>query len=124
MKALSNLIVFVVFLTAVFTCPTTAWGQAKDIEALARERAHHTNPGYRNSWISEERAGSTMRLLEWKISSNPYRKEKRQRPYFSVTRPDVKAISDLKPVMYRHSWYSSVRSMRTNVVIQYSDETP
>ncbi|NTV54363.1 MAG: hypothetical protein HGA73_02780, partial [Syntrophaceae bacterium] len=66
MQALSNLIVFVVFLTAVFACPAAVRGQAKDIEALARERAHHTNPGYRNPWISEERAGSTMRLLEWK----------------------------------------------------------
>ena len=45
-------------------------------------------------------------------------------PYKRPNRPDVKAISDLKPVMYRHSWYSSVRSMRTNVVIQYRDETP
>jgi L-ascorbate metabolism protein UlaG (beta-lactamase superfamily) len=36
--------------------------------------------------------GGTLRLLEWKISTNPYRKEKKQRPYFPVTRPDVAAI--------------------------------
>jgi len=92
MRTLSVLLVSVVFLAGVFTGPGAAWGQAKDIETLARERAHHSNPGFRNPWISEERAGSTMRLLEWKISSNPYRKEKKKKPYFSVTRPDVKAI--------------------------------
>jgi hypothetical protein len=64
-----------VVLMALVCCPAPVYGQAKDIETLARERAHHSNPGYRNPWISEERAGSTMRLLEWKVSSNPYRKE-------------------------------------------------
>jgi len=92
MQALSVLIGSVLLLTAAFSAAGPAWGQAKDIEALARERAHHTNPGFRNPWMPEERVGSTLRLLEWKISSNPFRKEKRQRPYFPVTKPDVAAI--------------------------------
>ena len=93
MQKLSKLIVTAIFLAAFFSGPAPAWGQAKDIETLVRERAHHTNPGYRNPWMSEERAGSTMRLFEWKISSNPWSKEKKKKPYFSVTRPDVKAIA-------------------------------
>ena len=92
MQALSVLIGSVLLLTAAFSAAGPAWGQAKDIEALARERAHHTNPGFRNPWMPEERVGSTLRLLEWKISSNPFRKEKRQRPYFPVMKPDVAAV--------------------------------
>jgi len=92
MRKLTRWMGALVVLTALGYCPAPGYGQAKDIETLARERAHHSNPGYRNPWISEERAGSTMRLLEWKVSSNPYRKEKKKKPYVSVTRPDVKAI--------------------------------
>lgn len=92
MQALSVLIGSVLLLTAAFSAAAPAWGQAKEIETLARERAHHTNPGFRNPWMQEERVGSTLRLLEWKISSNPFRKEKRQRPYFPVTKPDVAAV--------------------------------
>ena len=86
------LIIAVTLLAAVSMGPEPARGQAKDIETLARERAHHTNPGFRNPWMPDEGAGSTLRLLEWKISSNPYRKDKRQRPYFPVTKPDVAPI--------------------------------
>lgn len=92
MQARSSLIGFVFLLAFVSCAANPAWGQTKDIETLARERAHHTNPGFRNPWLPEERAGSTLRLLEWKFSPNPFRKEKRQRPYFPVTRPDVPAI--------------------------------
>ena len=92
MKALINGIMLFAALACIVGTPAPAGGQAKDIEALARDRAHHTNPGFRNPWLQEERAGSTLRLLEWKVSSNPYRKEKRQRPYFPVTKPDVAAI--------------------------------
>ncbi len=92
MEALINRVVLLIVLSAVLAAPAPAWGQAKDIEALARDRAHHANPGFRNPWMQEERAGSTLRLLEWKISSNPYRKDKKQRPYFPVTKPDVAAI--------------------------------
>ena len=92
MKALINGIMLLAALACIVGTPAPAGGQAKDIEALARDRAHHTNPGFRNPWMQEERAGSIFRLLEWKISSNPYRKEKRQRPYFPVTKPDVAAI--------------------------------
>ena len=86
------LITAITLLAVVSAGPAPARGQAKDIEALARERAHHANPGFRNPWMTEERAGETLRLLEWKISTNPYRKEKRQRPYFPVTKPDVASI--------------------------------
>lgn len=92
MRMTSFLIIAVTFLAAAAAGPVPARGQTKDIEALARERAHHTNPGFRNPWMSEEPAGNTLRLLEWKISSNPYRKDKKQRPYFPVTKPDVAAI--------------------------------
>ena len=93
MRKLSGWLPFTfVCLTVFACCPAAAWGQAKDIETLALERAHHTNPGFRNPWLPEDRAGGTLRLLEWKISSNPYRKEKKQRSYFPVTRPDVDSI--------------------------------
>lgn len=92
MEALINRVVLLILLSGVLAAPASAWGQAKDIEALARERAHHTNPGFRNPWMADERAGSILRLLEWKISSNPYRKDKRQRPYVPVTKPDVASI--------------------------------
>ena len=92
MRTTSILIIVIAFLAAALAGPVPARGQAKDIEALARERAHHTNPGFRNPWMTDERAGSILRLLEWKISSNPYRKDKRQRPYFPVTKPDVASI--------------------------------
>jgi len=92
MQALSALIGSVLLLAAAFSAPEPAWGQAKDIETLVLERAHHTNPGFRNPWMAEERVGGILRLLEWKISPNPFRKEKRQRPYFPVTKPDVAAI--------------------------------
>ena len=92
MRTTSVLIITIVILATVSMGPSPAWGQAKDIEEMVRDRAHHANPGFRNPWMSEERAGSTLRLLEWKISSNPYRKEKKQRPYFPVTKPDVASI--------------------------------
>ncbi len=92
MQTLSKLIVSAIFLAVAFFGPAPAWGQAKDIETLALERAHHTNPGFRNPWLSEEQAGRTMRLIEWKLSPNPYSKEKKKKPYVPVTRPDVAAI--------------------------------
>jgi L-ascorbate metabolism protein UlaG (beta-lactamase superfamily) len=92
MQKLSKLVVSAIFLAAFFHGPVSAWGQAKDIETLALERAHHSNPGFRNPWLSGEQAGRTMRLIEWKLSPNPYRKEKKTKPYFPVTRPDVAAI--------------------------------
>jgi len=92
MRKLTRWIGALVVLTALGYCPAPAYGQAKDIETLALERAHHTNPGFRNPWLSEEQAGRTMRLIEWKLSPSPYRKEKKKKPYFTVTRPDVAAI--------------------------------
>ncbi len=92
MQKISKLIVSAIFVMAVFFAPAPVHGQAKDIETLARERAHHSNPGFRNPWLTEEQAGKTMRLIEWKLSANPYAKEKKKKPYFYVTRPDVASI--------------------------------
>ena len=67
-------------------------GGAKDLEALSREKAHHKNPGFTNSWLAEEVEGDLFRFLKWRFSSNPYKEEKKIRPLFPILKPDVRRI--------------------------------
>lgn len=63
-----------------------------DIESLAREKAHHKNPGFTNPWLAGERPGNSLRFLKWKLSGNPFKEEKRERPVFRTVKPDVAKI--------------------------------
>jgi len=66
--------------------------ETKDLESLARAKAHHKNPGFINPWLPEEDPGGLFRFLKWRFSTNPFKEEKKIRPVFGTFKPDVKKI--------------------------------
>jgi len=66
--------------------------ETKDIESLARAKAHHKNPGFINPWLPEENPAGLLRFLTWRFSTNPFKEEKKTRPVFQTFKPDVKKI--------------------------------
>jgi hypothetical protein len=48
--------------------------ETKDLESLARAKAHHKNPGFINPWLPEENPAGLLRFLTWRFSTNPDRK--------------------------------------------------
>jgi L-ascorbate metabolism protein UlaG (beta-lactamase superfamily) len=66
--------------------------ETKDLESLARAKAHHKNPGFINPWLPEENPAGLLRFLTWRFSTNPFKEEKKIRPVFQTFKPDVKKI--------------------------------
>ena len=66
--------------------------ETKDIETLARAKAHHKNPSFTNPWLAEENPVRFFRFLKWRFSPNPFKEEKKDRPVFQMVKPDVNRI--------------------------------
>jgi hypothetical protein len=56
--------------------------ETKDIESLARAKAHHKNPGFTNPWLADENPGGFFRFLKWRFSANPFNEEKKTVLFF------------------------------------------
>jgi N-acyl-phosphatidylethanolamine-hydrolysing phospholipase D len=66
--------------------------ETKDIESLARAKAHHKNPGFVNPWLPDENPLDLIQFLKWRFSANPFKDEKKNRPVFQIVKPDIKKI--------------------------------
>ncbi len=66
--------------------------ETKDLESLARAKAHHKNPGFLNPWLSKEEPAGFLRFMKWRFSTNPFKEEKKNRPVFPTFKPDTKKI--------------------------------
>lgn len=64
----------------------------KDLETLAKQKAHHRNPKFINPWVNDNQPGGLFRFLKWKFSTNPFEPEKRVPPEFPVVHPQVAQI--------------------------------
>lgn len=89
MKHLFALFLFLIFVLLPALSPG---GRQADLESISRQKAHHRDGGFCNPWLPEEKAGNIFRLLEWKLSANPYSGVKKTPPVFQVTRPDIDRI--------------------------------
>ncbi|MDI6726518.1 MAG: hypothetical protein QMD32_06100 [Smithellaceae bacterium] len=78
MRRYKNLLPSLFLLLLLSSAPAAA--QDWDLETLARERVHHTNPGFFNPWPATGPPGNLLRLLTWKFDANPYGEEKQARP--------------------------------------------
>jgi len=64
----------------------------KDIESLARAKAHHKNPGFINPWLPRRIRLVSFAFLKWAFSTNPLKRRKRPGPFFLTFKPDVEKI--------------------------------
>ncbi len=82
------------FMAILFMMTLAGNGQEKplDLETMARTKAHHGNPRFINPWLEERQSGGLFSFLRWKLSPNPYRKEKLNPPSFPVIQPRIKEI--------------------------------
>jgi L-ascorbate metabolism protein UlaG (beta-lactamase superfamily) len=72
--------------------PISGSAESKDLEALAKEKAHHQNSKFINPWLKENKPGSFLRFLKWKLLPNPFRSEKEHPPKIPFLKPEVKSI--------------------------------
>ena len=70
----------------------TSHAETKDLESLARAKAHHKNPGFINPWLPEENPAGLLRFLKWRFSANSFKEEKKKRPAFQTVKPDINKI--------------------------------
>ncbi len=89
MKGLCALFLLMVIVLSPSPSPA---GREGDLESLSRQKAHHRDGVFLNPWLPEEKAGNILRLLEWKLGTNPYAELKKNPPVFQVTRPDIDRI--------------------------------
>ena len=66
--------------------------ETRDIESLARAKAHHKNPGFANPWLPDENPLDLIQFLKWRFSANHFKEQKNNRPAFQMVRPDIKRI--------------------------------
>lgn len=84
------LLIFLFLLLILLSASVLA--QERDLEYLARVRAHHHNPGFLNPWLPEGQTGHFSRFLKWKFGTNPYEEEKKNPPTISFAVPPVDDI--------------------------------
>lgn len=90
MRRYKILLIFLFLLLLSLSVPVSA--QDRDLETLARERVHHTNPGFFNPWLATGPPGNLLRLLTWKFDANPYAEEKKNPPVIPFIVPPVEDI--------------------------------
>jgi L-ascorbate metabolism protein UlaG (beta-lactamase superfamily) len=64
----------------------------KDLEALAKEKAHHLDSKFINPWIKDDKPGNIFRFLKWKLHPNPFSSEKKHPPEIKRIKPKVSHI--------------------------------
>ena len=88
-----------------------------DLESLSREKKHHRDGGFFNPWLPAEKTGNILRLLEWKLGTNPYSEAKKKNPVFPVTRPDIAHILEAgDSVTYLGHGTLWVRLQKQNII--------
>jgi N-acyl-phosphatidylethanolamine-hydrolysing phospholipase D len=91
--------------------------ETKDLESLARAKAHHKNPGFSNPWLAEENPAGLLRFLKWRFSANPFKEEKKNPPVFQTVRPDIhKVLSGGDSITYLGHATLWVRLQKKNIL--------
>ena len=85
-------------------------------KAMAEQKLHHApEGGFRNPWRPDGE-GNFGRFLRWKLQSNPWAKEKKKLPVFSVEKPDFTVpAGGIRVVWLGHSTVL-IRTAQTTII--------